>query len=186
MVLEEAAEDRAHADVLREARHARPQRAGAAHDQVDLHAGLRRRVQRADHVLLDQRVHLRDDARRLAFARVRASRRISSSTRPCIVNGASSRCFSRAAFARLVMCRNTSLTSAQIVRVGGEQPEVGVEPRRARMVVAGAQMRVRTQPRPALGVALAAQQQRELGVRLEAEHAVDDLRARAARASRPS
>ena len=29
--------------------HAGPQRARAAHDQVDLHAGLRCRIQRADH-----------------------------------------------------------------------------------------------------------------------------------------
>ena len=48
-VLEEAADDRTHADVLRHARHARAQGAGAAHDQVDLHARLRGRVQRADH-----------------------------------------------------------------------------------------------------------------------------------------
>ena len=44
-----------------------PQRAGAAHDQVDLDAGLRGRVQRLDHGLLDQRIHLGDDARRLAL-----------------------------------------------------------------------------------------------------------------------
>ena len=47
-----------------------PQRAGATHDQVDFDACLRRRVQRADHGFLDQRVHLRDDPRRLAFARI--------------------------------------------------------------------------------------------------------------------
>ena len=44
------------------------------------------------------------------------------------------------------MCRNTSLTSAQIVGIGGEQAEVGVEARRARVVVAGAEVRVGTQP----------------------------------------
>ena len=79
--------------------------------------------------------------------------------------------------ARLVMCRNTSLTSAQIVRVGGQQAEVGVQARRARVVVAGAQVRVGHEPRAAARVALAADQQRELRVRLQPEHAVDDLRA---------
>ena len=55
----------------------------------------------------------------------------------------------RRACARLVMCRNTSFTSAQIVRVGGQQAEVGVEARRARMVVAGAEVRVGHEPRAA-------------------------------------
>ncbi len=42
-VLEEAADDRLDADVLGQARHARPQAADAAHHEVDLHARLRRR-----------------------------------------------------------------------------------------------------------------------------------------------
>ena len=46
----------------------------------------------------------------------------------------------------------------------------------ARVVVAGAEVRIRTS-RTALRVALAADEQRELRVRLQAEHAVDDLRA---------
>ena len=84
------------------------------------------------------------------------------------------------------MCRNTSLTSAQIVGPRGQQPEVGVQPRGARMVVAGAEMRVRLQAERPARVLLAAQQQRELGVRLQSEHAVDDLRARLLAAARPS
>ena len=35
-----------------------------AHDQVDLHAGLRRLIERLDHRRLQQRIHLGDDARR--------------------------------------------------------------------------------------------------------------------------
>ena len=38
-MLEKAADDRLDADVLRQARHARPQAADAAHHEVDLHAG---------------------------------------------------------------------------------------------------------------------------------------------------
>src|SRR5712692_6981076 len=41
-MLEEAADDRAHADVFRQADDARLQRAHSAHDQVDLHARARR------------------------------------------------------------------------------------------------------------------------------------------------
>ena len=40
-VLEEAADDRAHADVLGQPGDAGPQAAEAAHDEVDRHAGLR-------------------------------------------------------------------------------------------------------------------------------------------------
>ena len=43
-----------------------PQRADAAHVQADPHAGLRRRVERADDLLVDERVHLGDDLGRLA------------------------------------------------------------------------------------------------------------------------
>ena len=103
------------------------------------------------------------------------SRRIISITRRCIVNGASSRCRSRPAFARLVMCRNTSFDVGAERGIGGQEPEVGVQARRARVVVAGAEVRVGPQPHASARVALPADQQRELGVRLQAEHAVDDL-----------
>ena len=49
-----------------DARHAGPQRADAAHVQPDPDAGLRRRVERLDDLLVDERVHLGDDLRRLA------------------------------------------------------------------------------------------------------------------------
>jgi hypothetical protein len=66
-VLQEAADHRlAHADILGQARHARPQAADAAHHQVDLHAGLAGGVERIDHRRIDQTVHLRPDRRRLA------------------------------------------------------------------------------------------------------------------------
>src|SRR5205085_4222842 len=40
-MLEEAADDRAHTNVFRQAFNARAQRAHAAHDELDLHAGAR-------------------------------------------------------------------------------------------------------------------------------------------------
>ena len=66
-----------------------------------------------------------------------------------------------------------------------KQPEISVGARRARMIVAGSEMCIRLQPRPARRVLLPAQQQRELGVRLQAEYAVDDLRARLLEPLRP-
>ena len=47
-VLQEAPDDADHADILADAGHAGPQAAHAAHDQVDLHAGLRRAIERLD------------------------------------------------------------------------------------------------------------------------------------------
>ena len=115
MMLEEAAEDRAHADVLRHARHARAAaHARAAHDQVDLHAGaaMQRRA-RGSRPPRPARSSWRRCAR-LAVLRVAGLAADHLSTRRCIVNGASSSRFMRAALARLVMCRKTSFTSAQM------------------------------------------------------------------------
>ena len=69
-VLEKAADDRAHADVLGDARHAGRSAHAPRTIRSISHAGLRRRVERRDHAFLEQRVHLGDDARRLAVARV--------------------------------------------------------------------------------------------------------------------
>ena len=60
-VLEVAADDRAHRDVLRQAGHAGAQAADAADDQVDPRARRRRRVQVVDDLGVDERVHLHRD-----------------------------------------------------------------------------------------------------------------------------
>ncbi|KAG0920924.1 hypothetical protein G6F31_020527 [Rhizopus arrhizus] len=65
-MLQEAPHDGAHPDVLGQPRHTRPQRADAAHDQVDLHAGLAGLVELFDDLLFQQRIHLGHDARTLA------------------------------------------------------------------------------------------------------------------------
>ena len=61
---------------------------------------------------------------------------------------------------------------AREARVGGEHAHVGVQARRAGVVVAGGEMPVAAQ----VG-AFAARYQQQLGVRLQAHHAVDHLRA---------
>ena len=53
--------------------HAGAQAADAAHVQIDLHAGLRGLVQRADAAAVDERVHLHRDPRR-ALLGVRGDR----------------------------------------------------------------------------------------------------------------
>ena len=72
------------------------------------------------------------------------------------------------------------------LRVRGQQPEIGVQARGARVVVAGAQMGIALQPRLPGRISLAPQQQRQLGVGLQPEHAVDDLRADLLAAAPPS
>src|SRR5699024_9070326 len=67
-VLEEAAEDRADADVLAQPRDPGAQRADAADDDVDLDPRLARPVQRVDDGLVDDRVDLDLDPRRAARA----------------------------------------------------------------------------------------------------------------------
>src|ERR1035438_4670854 len=69
-VLEETIDERAHLDGLADAGHARAQAADAAHEQRDGHARLRRAVEGLADVALDERVHLGDDARGPAGARM--------------------------------------------------------------------------------------------------------------------
>ncbi len=57
-VLQEPADDRADGDVLAQAGNSGPQCADAAHRHVDLDTGPRRAVERVDHLLVDDRVHL--------------------------------------------------------------------------------------------------------------------------------
>src|SRR5690606_32234139 len=61
-VLEEAPDDAHHADALGEAGDARAQATDAAHDEIDLDAGLPGLVERLDDLPVDQGVHLGDDA----------------------------------------------------------------------------------------------------------------------------
>ena len=68
-MLEEAPDDRAHADAVGAPGQAGRQHAGAAHDQVDRHAGLAGADQRLDQRDVGQRIDLDDDARAAARPR---------------------------------------------------------------------------------------------------------------------
>ncbi len=169
-MLEEAADDRAHPDGVRHAGDARSQRARAAHDQVDLHAGLRGCIQGADHLRFVERVHLGDDPpgtatgsqAGLAFdplqqARVQGEGRLQQ------------------ALELHPRGQPGELLEQQVhivadVRIGGDQAQVGVGPCGTTVIVAGAQMHVTAQL-----AAFAAHDQQHLGVGLEPDHAVDDL-----------
>ena len=66
-------------------------------------------------------------------------------------------------------------------RIGGEERQIGVNARRHRMIVAGADVHIRRQRG-----ALAAHHQRKLGVGLELDEAVHDLHAGAFEVARPA
>ncbi len=69
-MLEESPDDRAHLDVIGDPGDAGTQRAHAAHDQVDAHAGARGPIQTLDGLWIHQGVELGDDAPALAGAGV--------------------------------------------------------------------------------------------------------------------
>ncbi len=130
-VLQEPIDDAADADVLGDARQARPQAADAANDQVDRHARLAGAVQGLDHAVIDQRVELGENPRRLAFAGpLRSALR---SARSC---GAASRSGATTSFRQSMPLRVAGEQVEQRrgvgrdVFVGGEQAQVGVDQRR--------------------------------------------------------
>ena len=65
-------------------------------------------------------------------------------------------------------------------RRGREEAEIGVNARGARMIIAGAEMDILAEP-----VGIAPNDQERLAVRLQSDHAVDDMRARFLQAARP-
>ena len=171
-VLEKAPDDRTHVNVLRHPGHAGPQRAHAAHDQIDFYARLRRAIQRMNHLRVDQCIHLRHHARALPFRRlirfvrdqvehrfVQRERRLQEllqATRPA---------HRRQLLEYLVHV----LADGFVAR---EQAVVGVHARGARVVVAGSEMDV-TPQHPAF----ATNHHAHLRVRLVPHDAVHDLRA---------
>src|SRR5215471_3811143 len=69
-MLKESPDDADDADVVAHPRNAWAQAADAAHDELDVDTGARGAIQRFDRFRIDERVHLRDDARSSAGARV--------------------------------------------------------------------------------------------------------------------
>src|ERR1700716_3634509 len=67
-VLEEPAHDTADADAIADTTNPRPQRANAAHEQINVHSCLRSAVERLDNIFVDQGVDFDDDARRTPLA----------------------------------------------------------------------------------------------------------------------
>ena len=136
-VLEKPSYDGAHAYVLRQPRDSGTQRAYPAHDQIDFHPGVRSPVERLDYLGLDQGVHFRDDVPGLAGTRVigfpldrRKHALVQRERRdPEMMEPA------RAPEAGELLENLVHVLADFLVR--SQQSEVRVEPRGARVIVAG-------------------------------------------------
>ena len=69
-MFEEAADDADDADVLADTRHSRPQAADPAHDEINVDTRQRSIVEVLNDLGVDERIHLANDSRRPAAARV--------------------------------------------------------------------------------------------------------------------
>src|SRR5207248_2289825 len=179
-VLEEAVDDAHHADAIGNAADAGAQGADAADDEIDLHAGLRSPVERLDHVGLGERVHLGDDA---ALARLGGDLRLA-------IDELEDRCLEvERGDLELPPRHRLGVAGEQVeergcvgaeVLLGGEERQVRVDARGARVVVARSQMHVAVQAR-----ALAADDERGFGMGLVADEPVDDVDPRLLEGARP-
>ena len=153
--------------------HARLQAADAAGVDLDLHARLRRAVERLDALAVDERVHLHADPRGLAVA-VDGDRALD------LLDHAVAQV--RGGDQHLAVAARAAEAGEEVEHVGDvgadllvarEQAEVRVQAGGLGVVVAGADVQV-----VADAVALAAHDQDALGVGLERRQAVDDVHAR--------
>ena len=168
-------------DVVRQAGQAGAQAAGVAHDQLDLHARLRGAIERLDDVGVLERVHLEADQARL-LGRVAGDLALDPLEQPLLQ--ALGRDQELAVLARRLVAGGQIVEQlGQVVAdrvVAGQQAEVGIDPRGAGVIVAGADVGVAPEP----GV-VAAHHQHDLGVGLEADHAVHDVDADLLQPARP-
>ena len=172
-MLEKASHDAAHPDAIAHPAHARPQRAAAAHDEIDFNPRLRGAVERLDNALIEQAVHLGNDASGLALARMlglagnqvkRALGKIErrdqqrAVIRPLGIGGQKTK---------------DPVHRGGDIFIGGEQAQIGVKPGGGGVVVARTQVSVAAGD--AIGVATG--DERQLGMRLQSYKAVEDLHA---------
>ena len=142
---------------------------------------LRRFVERVDDVGIDQRVHLHPDRRRLA---VLGMGDLAGDVRENPVAQRQRRHRHLLDVRRLGVAGDVIEHARDIAAddlVGREVGQVGIDARGHRMVIAGAGMNVGRE-----AAAFATHHQRQLGVGLELEEAIDDLHAGAFEIARPA
>src|SRR5262245_27181839 len=179
-MFEEAADDAADADRLAAAGPAGAQTAYAADDQVDGHALARGRVHLLDHRRVGHAVELGDDSGGASGLEVRNFAADHLGDRFAQVDRSDQQ------LAVLLLARVPGQVVEQLrnvfaeILVGGEEPDVGVDARRDRVVVARAQVDVAAQL-----VLLLAHDEGDLGVGLQPDQTVDDVDAGFFKSLRP-
>ena len=171
-MLQEAPHHRGDADVLGQTRDARAQRADAAHDQVDLHAGAAGFIQGLDDALFQQRIQLGDDACLAAGLGGFGLALDGLQQRAVQPEGRLQQRLQAAGGTQAGQAAEDLVHVGADFLVGGEEPEVLIQACRARVVVAGAQVGIASQP-----FGLASQHQGQFGVGLVTHHAIDHVHA---------
>ena len=180
-VLEEAPDDRLHADALAEAGHARPQAAYAAHDQLAFDARARCGVERIDDGGIDEGVHLHPHRRGPPSLRVRDLAADARQDRVAHVARADGQ---HLGVGPLAVAGDEVEHARHVARdapVAGEVAQIGVDARGNLVIIARAQMAVGAQ-----AAFLAPHDQAHLGMGLELHEAEHDLHARALQLRRPA
>ena len=179
-VLEKPANDADDADVVAETWNLRTQATNPAHDQIDGHICAGCFIELLNDLLVHQRVHLRNDAGRLACQRVVALP-LDQFDEPTVhVERRDHQFFqSRITGEAGKRIENGRHFFAQL-RFTGEQTEIGVNARGPRVIISRAEMDVT----PEL-VGVTPNDQQRLAMRLETYHTIDHVRADFFQASRP-
>src|SRR6266478_9507041 len=162
-VLEEPAHDTAYADAIADAANPRPQRADAAHQQINIHSRLRCAVKRLDNIRVNQGVDLYNHARRTPLARMFG---LALNQAHALFRQIQRRYQQRlVAWVLSIGSQKTEniVNRAGSLRVGSEQAEIGVDARRGRVVIAGPQVCVSA----SYAIGIAPYQQRKLAMRLQ-------------------
>ena len=169
-MLQEAPDDAAHADVLSQlaGQHAR-----APHDQIDLRPRIARAQQRLDQGLVGQRIHLGHHAPAQATPGGLAHRFDLGQHLLVQREGRKQHALHARQAAVAGQMHKQTIHVGRQARVGGQVADIGVQRRRARVVVARRQMAIAAQLAP-----FAPRDQQHLGMRLQAHHAIDHLGAR--------
>ncbi len=172
-MLQKPSDNRFHPDVFRQAGQPGPQAADTTHHEIDLHTGPRCRVEIVDNLRIDQRIHLHPDRRRPSGLGVGNFLRNMVTDARAQVGRRDGEPFQ---LRRLRIPGDEIEDAAHVARdhrIGGEERQVGIDPRRHRVVIAGADVHVAGE-RPAF----APHHERELGVSFQLDEAKHHLCAR--------
>ena len=171
-VFQETADDRFHPDIVRKAGHARFQAADAAHDQINLHARRARFIEFLDDARIHQAVQLHPDGGRTALLCV-SDFLVDQAIKPAAHGQRRHR--------QLFQLGRLHVTGdivhhlrriARQQRISGEERQIGIDARRDRMIIAGAEMHIGADRRP-----FAPDHHAQLGVRFPFHKTIYNLHA---------